>query len=219
MVCAQAEAHRQSCRKIRPQSAALFSSLPRRASSVRAAMAALRTTLGARLSRLENADSPAKETILSRTNACGEGRRNRWHGTSICALLKRRAKAGGNSNMHAQKCLFSAWDGSAEETAPPRALHSPDWHPPRQAAAQPRSSWFPFYLPFLRIPRFRQHRAETWRDIATAHLAHLPSWTLLIHSASLARRPCILAKDRFIEEHQGDSRPFLRLCGSPNGLR
>ena len=33
-------------------------------------MAALRTTLGAIFSRLAKADSPAKETILSRTNAC-----------------------------------------------------------------------------------------------------------------------------------------------------
>ena len=151
MVCAQAEAHRQSCRKIRPQSAALFSSLPRRASSVRAAMAALRTTLGARLSRLENADSPAKETILSRTNACGEGRGNRLHVTAIYALLRRRANAGGDSSMHAHECLFSAWDGSAEKTAPPRALHSPDWHPPRQAVAQPRSSWLPFCPIILRM--------------------------------------------------------------------
>ena len=37
-------------------------------------MAALRTTLGARFSRLEKADSPANETILSRTNACKPSR-------------------------------------------------------------------------------------------------------------------------------------------------
>lgn len=73
-VAVESEPHRQSCRKMRPQSAALFSSLPRSASSVRAAMAALRTTLGARFSRLEKADSPAKETILSRTNACRRSR-------------------------------------------------------------------------------------------------------------------------------------------------
>lgn len=70
----EARPYKQSWRKIRPQSAALFSSLPRSASSVRAAMAALRTTLGARLRRLANADSPAKDTILSRTNACAASR-------------------------------------------------------------------------------------------------------------------------------------------------
>ena len=193
MACAQAEAHRQSCRKIRPQSAALFSSLPRRASSVRAAMAALRITLGARLSRLENADSPAKETILSRTKACGEGRGNRLHVTAICALCRRWTSAGGQVSMHAHGCFFSACDGSAEKTAPPRALHFPDWHPLHQAAAQPRSSW----LPSVQTPckcRASGTQGQDLARLATAHLAHLPSWTLLIHSASLARRPCILQR-------------------------
>ena len=59
---------------MRPQSAALFSSLPRSASSVSAAMAALRTTLGARFSLLAKADSPEKDTIRSRTNACTRSR-------------------------------------------------------------------------------------------------------------------------------------------------
>ena len=58
-------------------------------------MAALRTTLGARLRRLANADSPAKDTILSRTNACAASRKEcqaclEIEGPRHCSLLSNR---------------------------------------------------------------------------------------------------------------------------------
>ena len=98
-------------------------------------MAAFRTTLGARFNRLANDDSPAKDTILSRTNACKASRQIL---VSPCKLHK-----------PWQHCTSPVRPPSPEYTtlrltrnqgvgaAPPRALLPEHQRPLETLAAQP----------------------------------------------------------------------------------
>ena len=105
-----------------------------------------------------------------------------------------RANAGGQRNTHAHECLFSARAGSDEGGSTSKGFAFPRLASSATGCCTATLILVPLLCVSSRTASLQTAKSQDLARLATAHLAHLPSWRLLIHSASLARRPCILRR-------------------------